>query len=156
MVIIFVFTVIVATLERVGISVAGKTLAGAIGGLGFGTTLGFSKLVENVGGLGVGQKIRSAIGPSQMKKGKIEEHVRTMLEELKAQFKEYQVNASDVMKGRSEAVSSHIKSVEDDSSKEMSTLKGELQQLQTWSQKLREITDRLQVVQKEITELTHW
>lgn len=155
MVIIFVFTAIVPTLKWVGMSFAGSALAGTIGGLEFGTTLGFSKSVENVGSLGVGKKIRSVIGPSQMKKGKIEEHVRKMLEELKAQFEKFQVHASDVMNERSEAVSSHIERVENDSSEEMSTLKGELQQLQTWSQKLREITDRLQVVRKAITELKH-
>lgn len=155
MVIIFIITAIVTALETAGVSVASKGFAAAIGSLGFGTTLGFSKLVENVGGLGVGQKIRRVIGPSQMKKGKIEHHIRTVLEELKAQFENFQRSVSEIMTQNSELILSHLEMARDGSSQEMSTLEKELQQLKIWSQKLRKITNRVQVVGKELDEVQH-
>lgn len=154
-VIVFIITAIVLALKTAGVSVASNGFAAVIGSLGFGTTLGFSKLAENVGGLGVGEKIRSVIGPSQMKKGKIEKHMRTMLEELKAQFEKFQVPASEIMTQNSESISSHIEMARDGSSREMSTLEEELQQLKIWSQKLRKITDRLQVLGEELDEVQH-
>lgn len=84
LVIIFIITGIVTLLQTAGVSLAVETLAGGMGTLGFGTTFGFSKLMEKLVGVGVGQRIRNAIGPSQMKTGKLEEHVRKILEEFKA------------------------------------------------------------------------
>lgn len=140
-------------LETAGLSIGAKAFAAAVGSLGFGTSLGFSKLMEKVGGLGVGQGIRKFLGPSKKKMDTLEKHMRESLQKLRAHFEKFEETASDVVKQYSASISSQIKRERNRSSKEMSALKEELQQLKNWSQKLREITDRLQAVRKELYEL---
>lgn len=146
---------IVTLLQTAGVSLVVETLAGGMGTLGFGTIFGFSKLMEKLVGVGVGQRIRNAIGPSQRKMGKLEEHVRKILEEFKALLEVYTVSASEIMKQNSESISSHIEKARNRSSEEMSALEEEVQQLKVWSQELLEITNRLQDVGREFEKLKH-
>lgn len=89
-------------------------------------------------------------------KEKAQQIVQTSLEEMKARFKQFIESASEIVGRSSDSVLSHINRARVGSFEEMSAKEEELQKLETWSRKLREITDCLQVVRKELDELKDW
>ena len=82
--------------------------------------------------------------------------VQTNLEKMRARFKQFIESASETVERSSDSVLSHIRRARVGSFEEMSAMEEELQKLETWSRKLREITDYLQVVRKELDELKDW
>lgn len=89
-------------------------------------------------------------------KEKAQQIVQTSLEEMKARFKQFIESTSEIVGRSSDSVLSHINRARVGSFEEMSAKEEELQKLETWSRKLREITDCLQVVRKELDELKDW
>lgn len=89
-------------------------------------------------------------------KEKAQQIVQTSLEKMKARFEQFIESASEIVERSSDSVLSHIHRARVGSFEEMSAMAEELQKLETWSRKLREITDCLQVVRKELDELKDW
>ena len=89
-------------------------------------------------------------------KEKAQQIVQTNLEKMRARFEEFIESASEIVERSSDSVLSHIRRARVGSFEEMSAMEEESQKLETWSRKLREITDCLQVVRKELDELKDW
>lgn len=132
------------------VAISGKAFAG---GTFFGGTLGFSKLVEKVGGfVGFGQKIRHYFGPSQMKVGVTTRFAREILIEIKRQFARFVSKLTEIQTTADER-SSRLTNENDRFSGEKSELNKELNKLTEWSNKLTESTKRLQNVRDGFDEL---
>ena len=85
----------------------GRAAAAAVGS---GSTLGFSKLLGKVVGVkGVGKRIRSHFGPSNMKVDNITQFAREILMEIKTQFAHFEASTSTGIQMIANVISSEIK-----------------------------------------------
>ena len=138
--------------KTAAILVAGERAAAAA--VGSGSTLGFSKLLGKVVGVtGVGKRIRSHFGPSNMKVDNITQFAREILKEIKTQFAHFEASTSTGIQKIANVFSSEIKNENDRLSEEKSVLNKELHQLTEWSKKLTKSTERMQEVRKRFDKL---
>ena len=117
--------------------------------------MSFSNFMDKVAGEGVGSRIRSFFGMSEMKITATKNYVRDVLQKLRKETSELEGAPLTEIVSIHESISSLIAKEEEESSEEISKLTKKLEQMAEWTKELTESTNHLQLVQGKLNNLEH-